>query len=73
MPVNMIKILETNLKIANDEGDWVSAQNIRAALDAYKRRAAREEPKELYWCECDPHGDNVKCDRPCTRPRDTSR
>ena len=23
---------------------------------------------ELYYCECDPHGDNAKCDRPCARP-----
>lgn len=73
MPVDMIKILETNLKIATDEGDWVSAQNIRASLEAYKRRAANQQPQELYHCECDPHGDNAKCDRPCARPRETSR
>lgn len=21
-----------------------------------------------YYCECDPHGDNAKCDRPCAKP-----
>lgn len=21
----------------------------------------------LHHCECDPHGDNAKCDRPCAR------
>lgn len=24
----------------------------------------------LYHCECDPHGDNAKCDRPCCRSQD---
>lgn len=23
---------------------------------------------KLYHCECDPHGDNARCDRPCARP-----
>lgn len=23
---------------------------------------------EQYYCTCDPHGDNAKCDRPCARP-----
>jgi hypothetical protein len=23
----------------------------------------------LHHCDCDPHGDNAKCDRPCCRPR----
>lgn len=74
MPVDMIKILQSNLKIAIAEGDYLSAQNIRASIEAYKRRVAnQQEPRELYHCECDPHGDNSKCDRPCTRPRDTSR
>lgn len=22
----------------------------------------------VYHCECDPHGDNAKCDRPCAKP-----
>ena len=22
----------------------------------------------VYHCECDPHGDNSKCDRPCAKP-----
>jgi hypothetical protein len=22
-----------------------------------------------YHCLCDPHGDNARCDRPCTKPR----
>ena len=22
-----------------------------------------------FWCHCDPHGDNARCDRPCCKPR----
>lgn len=25
-----------------------------------------------YHCECDPHGDNARCDRPCAKPRHVS-
>lgn len=25
-----------------------------------------------HWCECDPHGDNARCDRPCAKPRHVS-
>lgn len=25
-----------------------------------------------YHCECDPHGDNAKCDRPCCKPPQAS-
>lgn len=42
MPVDMIKILQTNLKIAIAEGDYLSAQNIRASIEAYKRRIANQ-------------------------------
>lgn len=26
------------------------------------------EADGAYHCECDPHGDNAKCDRPCAKP-----
>ena len=42
MPVDMIKILQSNLKIAISEGDYLSAQNIRVSIEAYKRRVANQ-------------------------------
>lgn len=29
--------------------------------------------KQMYYCECDPHGDNAMCDRPCCRTSEQRR
>lgn len=29
--------------------------------------------KQMYYCECDPHGDNAMCDRPCCRTSEERR
>jgi hypothetical protein len=29
--------------------------------------------KQLHYCECDPHGDNAMCDRPCCRTSEERR
>jgi hypothetical protein len=42
MPVDMIKILQSSLKMAVAEGDYLSAQNIRASIEAYKLRIANQ-------------------------------